>query len=504
MRYVTFVRLKIINMNSDIRQLQPKQLWNKFADLNAVPRPSKKEERVIAFMKDFGKNLGLETIEDEVGNVIIKKPATSGMENRITVVMQSHLDMVHQKNSDTIFDFNNQGIDMYIIGDWVRAKGTTLGADNGLGVATIMAILESTDIPHPAIEALFTIDEETGMTGAKGLKGGLLSGGILLNLDTEEDDEIGVGCAGGIDVTATRTYNVEETPEFKIGYKVSVKGLQGGHSGMQIHEGLGNANKIMNRILFDGFENYGLRISEIDGGSLRNAIPRESQAKVVIDAIHEKIFLSEMKHISEIIKKELKTMEPDLEISISKIETPKTIMDLGVQEGFTRALYAACNGVYRMSADIPGLVETSNNIARVVVKDGHIKIGCLTRSSVESSKMDLANTLRATFELTGCEVDFSGDYPGWTPNMDSAILKIMTQLYEDLNGEKPHVAACHAGLECGILGQNYPEMDMISFGPNIKGAHSPDERAQISSAQKYWKFVLKILKSIPEKNAAVM
>ena len=486
-------------MSTEIRQLQPQALWNKFADLNAVPRPSKKEERVIAFMKDFGKNLGLETIEDAVGNVIIKKPATPGMEDRTTVVMQSHLDMVHQKNNDTIFDFDTQGIEMYVDGDWVKAKGTTLGADNGLGVATIMAILESTDIPHPAIEALFTIDEETGMTGASGLKGGLLTGGILLNLDTEEDDEIGVGCAGGIDVTATRTYNEEETPEFKIGYEVSVKGLQGGHSGMQIHEGLGNANKIMNRVLFDGFENFGLRISEIDGGSLRNAIPRESKAVVAIDAIHEDAFLLEMAMISTAIRKEYKTMEPNLEINVSKVECPRKIMDLGVQEGFTRAMYAALNGVYRMSADIPDLVETSNNIARVVVKDGHIKVGCLTRSSVESAKMDLANTLRAAFELTGCEVEFSGDYPGWTPNMDSPILKVMTKLYEDLNGEKPHVAACHAGLECGILGQNYPDMDMISFGPNIKGAHSPDERAQISSVQKYWKFVLEILKAIPVK-----
>jgi dipeptidase D len=486
-------------MNSEIRQLQPQQLWNKFADLNAVPRPSKKEERVIAFMKSFGENLGLETFVDDVGNVIIKKPATAGMENRSTVVMQSHLDMVHQKNNDTVFNFNEQGIDMYIDGDWVRAKGTTLGADNGLGVATIMAILESKDIPHPAIEALFTIDEETGMTGAMGLKGGLLKGTILLNLDTEEDNEIGVGCAGGIDVTATRTYNEEETPEFKIGFTIVVKGLQGGHSGMQIHEGLGNANKIMNRLLFDGFENFGLRISEIDGGSLRNAIPRESKAIVAIDAIHEEAFILEMKLLAETIKTELKTMEPDLEIIVSKCKTPEKIMDLGIQEGFTRAMYAAQNGVYRMSADISGLVETSNNIARVLLKEGHIHVGCLTRSSVESSKLDLANTLRATFELTGCEVEFSGEYPGWTPNMDSPILKVLSKIYKDMNGEEAHVAACHAGLECGILGQNYSDMDMISFGPNIKGAHSPDERAQISSVQKYWKFILEILKNIPEK-----
>jgi dipeptidase D len=489
-------------MNSEIRALEPKTLWNNFADLNAVPRPSKKEERVIQFIKAFGQQLGLETLVDAVGNVIIKKPATSGFEDRKTVVMQSHLDMVHQKNNDTAFNFDTQGIEMYIDGDWVRAKGTTLGADNGLGVATIMAILESNTIPHPAIEALFTIDEETGMTGAKGLEGGLLKGEILLNLDTEEDDEIGVGCAGGVDVTATRTYKEEETPvpthRDKIGFTIVVKGLNGGHSGMDIHKGLGNANKIMNRMLFDGFEKFGMRISEIDGGSLRNAIPRESNAIVAIDAIHENIFVSEMKDLANEIKTEFKTMEPNLEILVSKSETPKQIMELGVKEGLTRALYAACNGVYRMSADIPDLVETSNNIARIIVKEGQIKIACLTRSSVESSKWDLANTLRATFELTGCEVEFSGDYPGWTPNMDSEILRLMTEIYKDLNDKKPHIAACHAGLECGILGTHYPKLDMISFGPNIKGAHSPDERAQISSVKKYWTFVVEILKQIPK------
>ena len=485
-------------MSQEIRQLEPKAVWNKFADLNAVPRPSKKEERVIAFMKEFGKNLTLETIEDAVGNVIIKKPATAGMEDRKAIVMQSHLDMVHQKNSDTNFDFLTQGIEMYVDGDWVKAKGTTLGADNGLGVATIMAILESTDLPHPAIEALFTIDEETGMTGAMGLEGGLLNGAILLNLDTEEDDEIGVGCAGGIDVTAVGTYNEESTPETKIGYSIEVKGLQGGHSGMDIHKGFGNANKIMNRLLFDAFENFGLRISEIDGGSLRNAIPRESKAIVAIDMVQEDAFKYEMGLQIEAIQSELKTLEPDLIVVLTKIDAPKFIMDLGVQEGLTRAIYAAWNGVYRMSPDIPELVETSNNIARVVIKEGNVKIGCLTRSSVESSKMDLAMMLRATFELIGCEVELSGDYPGWAPDMDSSILKVLRSLYEELYNEKPHVAACHAGLECGILGTNYPDMEMISFGPNIKGAHSPDERAQISSVQKFWVFVLEILKNIPK------
>ena len=485
-------------MSQYIRQLEPKAVWNKFADLNAVPRPSKKEARVIAFMKNFGQKLNLEIIEDAVGNVIIKKPATAGMEDRKAIVMQSHLDMVHQKNSDTNFDFLTQGIEMFVEGDWVKAKGTTLGADNGLGVATIMAVLESTDIPHPAIEALFTIDEETGMTGAMGLEGGVLNGAILLNLDTEEDDEIGVGCAGGIDVTATGTYNEEPTPETKIGYSIEVKGLQGGHSGMDIHKGFGNANKIMNRLMFDAFENFGLRISEIDGGSLRNAIPRESRAIVAIDKVQEAAFIYEMGLQIEAIQSELKTLEPDLIVVLTKIDTPKVIMDLGVQEGLTRAIYAAWNGVYRMSPEIPELVETSNNIARVMIKDGNVKIGCLTRSSVESSKMDLAMMLRATFELIGCEVELSGDYPGWAPDMDSSILKVLRSLYETLYNEKPHVAACHAGLECGILGTHYPDMEMISFGPNIKGAHSPDERVQISSVQKFWIFVLEILKHIPK------
>lgn len=487
-------------MNSEIRLIKPQALWQKFADLNAIPRASKNEERVIAFMKNFGNTLNLETIVDTVGNVIIKKPATKGMQDRATVVLQSHLDMVHQKNSDTVFDFNSQPIAMYVEGDWVRAKGTTLGADNGLGVAAIMAILESTDIPHPALEALFTIDEETGMTGAKGLQANLLKGSILLNLDTEEDDEIGVGCAGGIDITATRTYIEDKTTLLQIGYTVVVKGLQGGHSGMQIHEGLGNANKIMNRLLYDGYNKFGLQISEIDGGSLRNAIPRESQAIIAIDAKHETAFVKEIEVQKVKIKQEFSTIEPSLEIKIFKTELPQKVMNLDVQEVLTKALYAALNGVYKMSVDMPDLVETSNNVARVVVKDGQIYIGCLTRSSVESSKTDLANALGATFELMGCDVKFSGDYPGWKPNMESPILKLMIQIYEVLNSNKPHVAACHAGLECGILATHYPDMDMISFGPNIKGAHSPDERAQITSVQKFWKFLLEVLKHIPNKN----
>lgn len=486
-------------MSQEVRNLEPKELWNKFADLNAVPRPSKKEERVIAFMMEFGKNLGFETVKDKVGNVIIKKPATTGMENHKTIVMQSHLDMVHQKNNDTVFDFDTQGIEMYVDGDWVRAKGTTLGADNGLGVATIMAVLESKTIKHPAIEALFTIDEETGMTGAMGLEGGWLNGEILLNLDTEEDDEIDIGCAGGIDVTANRTYNEEETPEDSVGYTITVKGLNGGHSGMDIDKGLGNANKIMNRLLFDGFENFGLQIVSINGGSLRNAIPRESNAEIIIAKMYEDVFEYEMQNIILEIKEELKTKDANLDIVLTPKTAAPKVMDLGVQEGLVRALYAAHNGVYRMSPDMADLVETSNNIAKVTVENGQITIKCLTRSSVESSKMDLANALRSTFELIGCEVEFSGSYPGWTPKVDSEILNVLSSIYEKQNGSKAKVVACHAGLECGILGTNYPNMDMISFGPTIKGAHSPDERASISSAQKYWKFVLEVLENIPVK-----
>lgn len=485
-------------MNNEIRNLEPKQLWNKFADLNAVPRASKKEERVIEFIKQFGTSLGLETIEDEVRNVIIRKPASSGFENRKTVVLQSHLDMVHQKNNDTLFDFDKQGIEMYVDQDWVRARGTTLGADNGLGVASIMAILESKEIQHPAIEALFTIDEETGMTGALGLKGGILKGEILLNLDTEEDTEIDIGCAGGVDVTASRTYISEICPVGMVGYTINVRGLNGGHSGMDIHRGLGNANKLMNRLLFEG-ESFGLRVASIDGGSLRNAIPRESNSVIAVVEAKESEWLSSMEKLAGEIKEEFKTTEPNLVIEFQKTEIPARIMEMGAQQQLIKAIYTAHNGVYRMSATMTNLVETSNNVARVLVKDGEVLIGCLTRSSVETSKFDLANALRSAFELAGCKVTFTGSYPGWAPNVHSSILNVLVKVYEKQNGSKPDVVACHAGLECGILGSNYPGMDMISFGPTIKGAHSPDERASISSSQKYWKFLLEILKNIPQK-----
>ena len=485
-------------MNTAVRALEPKALWNNFSDLNAVPRGSKKEERVIQFMVDFGKKLGLETLVDPVGNVIIKKPATKGMENRKTIVMQSHLDMVHQKNSDTVFNFDTEGIQMLVDGDWVRANGTTLGADNGLGVAAIMSVLESKELKHPAIEALFTIDEETGMTGAMGLQAGYLNGEILLNLDTEEDDEIDIGCAGGIDITAENSYNEVHTPPNSVGFKIAITGLNGGHSGMDIHKGLGNANKIMNRLLYETQEF--VRISEINGGSLRNAIPRESFATIAVYESKKDVFIKKIKKISKEIKTELNTVDGNLNIAYTETKTPEGVMTAISQSNLLKSVYAAHNGVYRMSLDMDDLVEASNNIAKVIVKDEKATIMCLTRSSVESSKNDLTNALKAAFEMGGYKVSLSGSYPGWKPNVNSPILKVLDNTYQKLFGEKASIVACHAGLECGILGTNYPDMDMISFGPTIKGAHSPDERASISSAQKFWKYLLCILEDIPFKN----
>ena len=486
-------------MNTDVRALEPQVMWNHFADLNAVPRGSKKEEKVIRFMVDFGKNLGLETIVDEVQNVIIKKPATKGMEDRKTVVLQSHLDMVHQKNNDTVFDFDTEGIRMYIDGDWVTADGTTLGADNGLGVAAIMSILESTDIPHPPLEALFTIDEETGMTGAQGLQGGYLDGDILLNLDTEDDDEIDIGCAGGIDITAKGSYIQKDILQDTVLLKLTVTGLNGGHSGMDIHRGLGNANKIMNRLLYESFD-FEIGLAELHGGSLRNAIPRESVAVLAVPEAKKQIFEEQINESAAIIKREFKVMDPGLKITLEPCKKAfEDVMDTHNFITFIKTIYAAHNGVFRMSPDMEDLVETSNNIAKVTVENGQILIECLTRSSVESTKMDLAHALRSTFELAGYEVTFSGSYPGWQPNPESPILNVMTGLYEKMFDDKPQVVACHAGLECGILGTNYPDMDMISFGPTIKGAHSPDERANIPSVQKFWNYLLEILANIPKK-----
>lgn len=482
-------------MNKEVRELEPRALWNYFADLNAVPRPSKKEERIIQFMVDFGKSLNLETEVDKVGNVLIKKPATPGMENRKTVVMQSHLDMVHQKNNDTDFDFDQQGIEMYVDGDWVRARGTTLGADNGLGVATIMAILASNEVEHPAIEALFTIDEETGMTGAKNLEPGWVKGDILLNLDTEEDDEIDIGCAGGVDTSVSYKYQQESSSEKGEAFILRIKGLKGGHSGMDIDLGLANANVLLNRILFETGSPYGLRIASIDGGGLRNAIPREAEAVVVIDDLEG--FRNHLETLTTDIMDEYKNVEENLLIEFYETEKPENVMALSDQEKITSALYAMPNGVYRMSPDMEDLVETSSNMARVEVKNGLFQMHSLQRSSVESTKRDIASKVRAVFKMIGAEVEHSGDYPGWAPNPNSDILTVLDELYEKNFGKKANVVACHAGLECGIIGEAYPQLDMISYGPTIRGAHSPDERASISSVNKFWNFTREILKNIP-------
>jgi len=475
-------------------QLEPKVIWKNFAALNSVPRPSKKEEKVIRFIKEFGEQLGLPTTVDEAGNVIITKPATPGMENRQPIVMQSHLDMVCQKNNDVEFDFETQGIQMFVDGDWVKAKGTTLGADNGLGVATIMSILESQDISHPDLEALFTIDEETGMTGALALKPGQLKGEILLNLDTEEDDEIDIGCAGGVDVTASATFNLTDSKAETV--KIEIKGLQGGHSGMDIHKGFGNSNKLVGRFLFLGLENQ-IELISIDGGSLRNAIPREAVAVFSVENSAE--FLKNAEQLKAEILEEFASIEKDLMINIEKTESSEKAISADDSKKVIFAINAANNGVFRMSPDVEGLVEASNNVARVELKNGAIKILNLTRSSVESTKWEVANQLKSAFESNSLKTEFGGSYPGWKPKPDAEIIQVMTDLYENNFGDKPMVVACHAGLECGIIGANYPKMEMVSFGPTIKGAHSPDERANIASVQKFWTYTQEVLKNIPLK-----
>jgi len=480
----------------ELSNIEPQIIWKNFSKLNAVPRPSKKEEKVIAFIKEFGENLGLETTVDEVGNVIIKKPATPGMENRKSIVMQSHLDMVCQKNNDVNFDFETQGIQMEIDGDWVKAKGTTLGADNGLGVATIMSILESSDIPHPDLEALFTIDEETGMTGALGLKPGQLTGQILLNLDTEEDDEIDIGCAGGIDVTVTQNYAVEASNGQIV--RIEVKGLQGGHSGMDIHKGFGNANIILGRILYKALENQNVQLISIDGGSLRNAIPRESVALISVRNASE--FIENVTNgIKKEILEEFASVEAHLQINIENSTSSEEALSVEDSKKIILVLKSLHNGVYRMSPDVQDLVESSNNVARVELKEGGLKILNLSRSSVDSSKDSVAEQLKSVSELAGMNVQFSGSYPGWKPKPGSEIVQVLEKIYTEKFAEKPHVVACHAGLECGIIGANYPEMEMVSYGPTIRGAHSPDEKANISSTQKFWSFTKDILANIPLK-----
>jgi len=487
-------------MSSAIRNLQPSALWNRFADLNEIPRPSKHEEKVCAWLMQWAKDHGLEAWQDDVKNVFMKKPATQGMEDRQTVVLQSHVDMVCQKNNDTEFDFMTQGIKMVVDGDWVRAEGTTLGSDNGIGVATILATLESNDIPHPPLEALFTIDEETGMTGALGLKAGHLEATILLNLDTEDDDEISIGCAGGVDITSKGTYKPEDSiTEGTTGLRIIVKGGAGGHSGMDIHKGIANANKLINRVLLEAIESVDIRVSEIQGGGLRNAIPREAQALIVVSEQDMKALEEAINTTKADITAEYKTTDPHLNISWEREQTPIQALPEDVQNVLLLAIQTCPVGIHRMSPDIEGLVQTSNNIARVEVGGGDVNIQCLNRSSVDSEKGDHARSIEAAFTIAGLTSERGGSYPGWTPNPSSSTVEMLRKLYVERYKEDPKVMACHAGLECGILGTNYPKMDMASFGPNIRRAHSPDECCQISSVQKFWDFYLAALTRIPKR-----
>lgn len=481
---------------------QPLPLWQNFIRLNAVPRPSKKEAEVTRFMVEFGKGLGLETSVDSVGNVLIRKPATPGCEHAPVVVLQSHLDMVHQKNSGTDFDFLSEGIRMRVDGDWVRAEGTTLGADNGIGVAAIMAILEGHAPRHPPLEALFTIDEETGMTGAKALTADWLAGRILLNLDTEDDTELTIGCAGGLDVTGQLAVAMEPLPDGFATFELAISGLTGGHSGMDIHLGRGNSNKLLARCLGTLAAEVPLRLVELAGGSLRNAIPREAQAIFAVPSDKAAKVEQIVANVTAIVRHEYAVTDPDLSIRCRPVPAVSRALSERDQGKTLLAIDAIPNGIFRMSPSVPGLVQTSNNLAKVTIKDGMAEWACLARSSVDSERQELGRVIRHILESVGACVEFANDYPGWQPNPESKIVALMRRIYREEFHDEPHVAACHAGLECGIIGAHYPGMEMISFGPNIRGAHSPDERVQISSVQKFWRYLLKTLDALTEVERA--
>ena len=487
-------------MGKEILNLEPKALWKHFYALTQIPRPSKKEEKVIDFVKKFGEDLGLETIVDEVGNVIIRKPATPGMEDRKGIILQGHLDMVPQKNADTDHDFEKDPIDAYVDGEWVTAKGTTLGADNGMGVAAAMAVLEAKDLEHGPIEALFTIDEETGMTGAENLKPGLLKGDILLNMDSEDEGELYIGCAGGVNTNATMTYKEEPTPEKTVAYQIAVKGLKGGHSGLDINLGRANANKVMNALLMTAAEKFDIRLASLQGGSLRNAIPRESFAVVVVPEDQKDQFEQYVKEFTEIAKDEFKDTEPEMEIEAKLLDkVPEKVMSKEDQQKLFKAVAEAPNGVIAMSKSVEGIVETSTNLAIVNVKDGKVEIATLQRSLVDADRDKIAEQMRKVFSEAGFEAVSNGEYPGWKPNPDSVILKEMKEIYNNKFGKVPEVKVIHAGLECGLLGAIYPNWDMISFGPTIRFPHSPDEKVNIATVQKFWDFLVETLKNVPKK-----
>ena len=492
-----------------IKELDPQIVWKNFYALTQIPRPSKHEELAVEYMYNWGKEHGLETIKDEVGNIIIRKPATPGCENMKGVILQGHIDMVPQKNNDTVHDFEKDPIQTWIDGEWVKAKGTTLGADNGLGLAMAMAVLESSDLKHGPIELLCTIDEETGMTGAMALKPGVLEGDILINLDSETEGELYVGCAGGLDASASATYVPAEAPEAHECWSLAVKGFKGGHSGMVIILCRGNANKIAARVLYALMTQADVKLLDLEGGTLRNAIPREAFATVYVPtakvAEAQKVFAE----VSAAIKAEYAGTDPDSEFIFKPYECAEGECCCHGDEckyvpeadaiRFVRAILACPDGVERMSSEMAGLVETSNNLAMVKIEAGEFSVKTLMRSSVDSAKEALAAKFESVFALAGIETSFAGGYSGWAPNPDSAILATMKKVYNDLYGKEPAVMAIHAGLECGILSGAYPHWDMVSCGPTLMSPHSPDERANIPSVAKCWEFLQAVLANIPVK-----
>ncbi len=486
-------------MSEEIRNLEPKAVWEYFYQLTQIPRPSKHEEAATEYMKKFGESLGLETIVDKVGNVIIRKPATPGYEDRKGVVFQGHLDMVPQANSDSNHDFLKDPIDAYVDGDWVTARGTTLGADNGMGVAAAMAILASKDIEHGPLEGLFTIDEETGMAGAFALQPNVLKGDILMNMDSEDEGELYVGCAGGIDGNFYFDAKLKGIPPRTKAYKINISGLKGGHSGIDIPLEKGNANKILFRFVYEANEKYGIHLTDVQGGSLRNAIPREAFATFLFPENKVGELNGFVADFETKLKAEFNSVDPDLKISVEETEMPDKMISDGVQSRLTKAVYGCPNGVIRMSQDMKGLVETSSNLAVVKLVNNEVIVQCLLRSSVNSAKQDLANSIGSVFALADARVELTGEYPGWKPNMDSEILRTMQDTYKDIYGNIPEIKAIHAGLECGLLGGVYPNWDMISFGPTIRFPHSPDEKVNIKTVERFYKWTVESLKNVPKK-----
>lgn len=486
-------------MNKNIAALAPQEIWTKFAELCAIPRPSGHEDAIREYLVVQGKALGIESFADEAGNVIMRKPATPGMEDRKGIILQAHMDMVPQKNNDKDFDFTKEPISAYVDGEWVTADGTTLGADNGMGVAAILAVMGAKNLQHGPLEALITASEETGMYGAFGLKPGVLQGDILLNLDSETEGELYVGCAGGLDLNVTLKYKEESIPAGYVAKKIDVKGLLGGHSGIEIILERGNANKIMARLLLKAQKEVGLRLAAIDGGGLRNAIPREAVATVMVPEAQVESLTELVKTTAETVSEELKGVDDNVTILLSDTAAPASVMDLDSQNRLLNAIQGCPNGVFRMSPSIKGLVQTSTNLARVVSENGTVRMQALLRSSVDSEKEYLAETMSSVFTLAGAEVTPSGGYSGWNPDMSSPILKTMTESYEALYGQEPAVMAIHAGLECGLLGGKYPGLDMISFGPTICYPHSPDEKVNIASVGKFWDYLLHTLAHAPKK-----